>query len=328
MKTLLAYLKREYRLILMLFLFCGIFAVIFMLYNLPYESVGYAALLCLATGGIFFGLGCRRYLIKHRILASLLQNTEEAAFKLPAPSDSLEKDYQILLRAVAKDRADLISEKENKWHDLLDYYTLWAHQIKTPIAATDLLLQEEKLNRTALSAEVMKTEEYVEMALSYLHLDSETTDYVFAYCPLDRIVHECIKKYARVFILKKMHLDFQETNRRVLTDEKWLSFVIGQLLSNALKYSPDGGIIKIFGEGNNIFIKDNGIGIRAEDLPRIFEKGFTGYNGREDKKASGLGLYLCKQIMDKLGHKITAVSEPGKGTAVILTLDDPDQVIE
>lgn len=322
------YLRRQGGTILILAIFVSIFAAVFSLYNLPVEAVAYAGALCLAAGAVFFFAGYARFARRHRRLRRMLQNVEEASFQLPEPSSALEEDYQVLLRAVAADRARLSAETENSRQDMMDYYTLWAHQIKTPIAASQLLLQESPPDRDALGVEMLKIEEYVEMVLSYLRLGSDTTDYVLRHCELDGIVREAVRKYARVFISKKIRLEFNETGRTVLTDEKWLAFVIGQVLSNALKYTPKGGGIRIYGDGETLVIADTGIGIREEDLPRVFEKGFTGYNGREDKKATGIGLYLCRRILTKLGHDITVNSRLGEGTLVRLILSGGAQVEE
>lgn len=322
------YLRRQGGIILILAIFTGIFAAVFSLYDLPVEAVAYAGALCLAAGAGCFFIGYARFVRRHRRLRRMLQNAEEASFQLPEPSSALEADYQALLRAVAADRARLSAETENSRQDMMDYYTLWAHQIKTPIAASQLLLQENPPDRDALGVELLKIEEYVEMVLSYLRLGSDTTDYVLRHCKLDGIVREVVRKYARVFIAKKIRLEFNQTGRTVLTDEKWLAFVIGQILSNALKYTPKGGAIRIYGDGETLVIADTGIGIREEDLPRVFEKGFTGYNGREDKKATGIGLYLCRRILEKLGHDITVSSRLGEGTLVRLTLSGSAQVVE
>jgi signal transduction histidine kinase len=323
-----AYLRRQGGAILILMAFIGIFAAVFSLYRLPVEAVAYAGILCLAAGAVFFIVGYARFARRHAALRRMLKNVEEASFQLPEPSTALEADYQALLRAVAADRARLSAETENARQDMMDYYTLWAHQIKTPIAASQLLLQENPPDRDALGIELLKIEEYVEMVLSYLRLDSDTTDYVLRHCELDGIIREAVRKYARVFIARKIRMDFQETGRTVLTDEKWLSFVIGQILSNALKYTPRGGTIRVYGDGETLVIADSGIGIREEDLPRVFEKGFTGYNGREDKKATGIGLYLCRRILNRLGHDITVTSALGEGTLVRLTLQNGAQVME
>ena len=142
------------------------------------------------------------------------------------------------------------------------------------------------------------------------------------------IVRQAVRKLSRIFILKRITLDFQETGRRILTDEKWLLFVIEQVLSNALKYTPAGGIIRIYGDGGALIIADSGIGIREEDQARVFEQGYTGYNGRADKKSTGIGLYLCKEVMDRLEHGISLTSRPGEGTAVWLELGRTRRMLE
>ena len=131
-----------------------------------------------------------------------------------------------------------------------------------------------------------------------------------------------------MFILKRIRLDFTETGRTVLTDEKWLVFVLEQILSNALKYTPAGGTVRIYGDGETLVIADTGIGIREEDLPRVFEKGFTGYNGRTGQKSTGIGLYLCRRVTEKLGHGLTIVSRPGQGTIVRLDLSRKQRTME
>ena len=213
--------------------------------------------------------------------------------------------------------------------DLTSYYTLWVHQIKTPIAAMDLLLQAGPDRATEMEIELQKIAQYVDMVLQYLRLDSTDKDLVLQRCQLDAVVRQTVRKYAKLFILKKIQLVFQETKWEVLSDEKWLCFLLEQLLSNALKYTPEGGKISIFLEGEtNLVIADTGIGIAPEDLPRVFEKGFTGNNGRMDKKATGIGLYLCRRVTNLLGHTISIASEPGVGTHVLLGLGRPQFDIE
>ena len=286
-------------------------------------------MLCLALGLVLFAVGYSRFLRRHRELQQLLRQTNEKALPLPPARGLLEEDYQALLRAVCQDRARLAAEHENRLRELTDYYSLWAHQIKTPIAAMDLLLQEDgSPHRGELEMELLKIGQYVEMVLSYLRLDSDSTDYVLREYPLDDILRQAVRKFAKMFILKKITLDFQETGKTVLTDEKWLLFVVEQVLSNALKYTPAGGTIRIYGDGATVVIADNGIGIREEDQARVFEKGFTGYNGRADKKSTGIGLYLCRQVMDRLNHSISLTSRPSQGTLVRLDLSRESRMVE
>lgn len=326
MRVLRAYFRRHWKLLLLLAGSLGICSTVFYLYGLPLESVAYAFLLCFALGLALFTLGYFQFLRRHRELKGLLVQIQEKALPLPPPKGLLEADYQALLQALASERAALALEDRNRLQDMTDYYTLWAHQIKTPIAAMGLLLQEEP--RPELEGELLKIEQYVEMVLGYLRLGSDSTDYVFRNCRLDDLLRQAVRKYARLFILKKISLDFQETGRTVLTDGKWLSFVLEQLLSNAVKYTPPGGLIRVYGDGDTLVIADNGIGIQPEDLPRVFEKGFTGFNGREDKKSTGIGLYLCRQVLDRLNHGISISSRPGQGTLVRLDLSRTPRLLE
>jgi len=205
--------------------------------------------------------------------------------------------------------------------EMIDYYTLWAHQIKTPIASMRLTLQnEDSPLARKLMAELFHIEQYVEMVLVFLRLDSKTTDYLFREYSLDEIIRQAVKKFAGEFIGRKLKLEYEPVDVKVVTDEKWLSFVIEQVLSNALKYTPSGKITISMEKDRVLCIRDTGMGIAPEDLPRIFEKGYTGYLGRQDKRASGIGLYLCKRICRNLGHGILAESVPGQGTAIRIDL--------
>ena len=325
---LLAYLKRQRLLLVLLAGIAAVFAAVFSLYDLPLEAVGSGALLCLVLGAVLFILGFRRFRSRHRELRQLLDRAEEPVLPLPLAGDLLEEDYQALLTAVAAHRTRLLARERDKLEDMTDYYTLWAHQIKTPMAAAGLLLQEDPPPREQLEAELLKIGQYVDMVLGYLRLDSDSTDYVFQDTDLDALIRQGIRKFARLFILKHITLDFRETGRTVLTDGKWLSFVVEQLLSNALKYTPAGGTVRIYGDGETLVVADTGIGIREEDLPRIFEKGFTGYNGRAGQKSTGIGLYLCRRVTEKLNHDLTIVSRPGQGTIVRLDLSRTMRTME
>ena len=327
MSLFTAYLRRQYKLLLLLLGFFVIFAAVFSLYDLPAEAVAYAAALCLVLGLVLFAVGYSRFLSRHRELRLLLRQAREKVLPLPPPRGLLEEDYQALIQALCQDRARLAAENGSRLRDMTDYYTFWAHQIKIPIAALGLLLQERP-DSGPMAVELLKIEQYVEMVLSYLRLDSDSTDYVLQDCDLDGILRGAVRKLARMFILKKITLDLKETGKTVLTDGKWLGFVVEQVLSNALKYTPEGGAIRVYGDGDTVVVADSGIGIRPEDLPRVFEKGFTGYNGRTERKSTGIGLYLCKQVCERLGHGIAVTSRPGQGTLVRLDLSRGQRVVE
>jgi signal transduction histidine kinase len=325
---LLSYLRRHFKIILLLCLFIAVFIVVFSLYSLPVEAVLYAAALCFVVGVILFFIGYLRYLYHHRELNAMLPGIGVSIDGLPRPRGALEADYQTLLNALFDEKTRSEAASETTRRELGDYYTLWVHQIKTPIAAMRLLLQtEENSQNAALTAELFKIEQYVGMVLQYLHLDSGVNDLVIRTCRLDDIVRQSVRKYAKMFIMKKLELDFTATGLDVLTDEKWLCFVLEQLLSNALKYTHSGKV-SIYAEGMTLVIGDTGIGIREEDLPRVFEKGFTGCNGHADKKSTGIGLYLCKRIIAMLGHTISISSQPGRGTAVKINLETVRSIYE
>lgn len=214
-------------------------------------------------------------------------------------------------------------EEWEKVREKEDFFALWAHQVKTPIAALKLLLEDENPNNYSCKRELFKIENYVEMALNYLRFEELSGDLVLEKCRLLPLVKQVVKKFSTIFIHQHLSIEFENLDCEILTDDKWFSFVLEQVLSNSLKYTKEGGI-KIFSRdtdlGKEIVVKDTGVGIRTEDIPRVFEKGYTGYNGRVDKKASGIGLYLCKGVCNKLGHGIRVESEIGKGTDVIITV--------
>ena len=311
-------------------LFCALSGVlIFWLYGLPGEAIAYLLCLCCIGTSFWAVLSFVRFWRKHKILRKMEEAIFVTAEDLPETTTLIEEDYQHLIQRLVRENRQRQAAADSMLEDLTSYYTLWVHQIKTPIAAMDLLLQAGPDRATEMEIELQKIAQYVDMVLQYLRLDSTDKDLVLQRCQLDAVVRQTVRKYAKLFILKKIQLVFQETKWEVLSDEKWLCFLLEQLLPNALKYTPEGGKISIFLEGEtNLVIADTGIGIAPEDLPRVFEKGFTGNNGRMDKKATGIGLYLCRRVTNLLGHTISIASEPGVGTQVLLGLGRPQFDIE
>ena len=311
-------------------LFCALSGVlIFWLYGLPGEAIAYLLCLCCIGTSFWAVLSFVRFWRKHKILRKMEEAIFVTAEDLPETTTLIEEDYQHLIQRLVRENRQRQAAADSMLEDLTSYYTLWVHQIKTPIAAMDLLLQAGPDRATEMEIELQKIAQYVDMVLQYLRLDSTDKDLVLQRCQLDAVVRQTVRKYAKLFILKKIQLVCQETKWEVLSDEKWLCFLLEQLLSNALKYTPEGGKISIFLEGEtNLVIADTGIGIAPEDLPRVFEKGFTGNNGRMDKKATGIGLYLCRRVTNLLGHTISIASEPGVGTQVLLGLGRPQFDIE
>ncbi len=330
-KFVIYYFKMRVKGIILLGLFCIIFALVFSLYNLLVEPIVYASALCACVGIIFLIIDFIRLYNTHKLLQDLKNSITLSLDKLPEPKDIIEEDYKELLTTLYTNNIQITHSADMRRSNLIDYYTLWAHQIKIPISAMGLILQSEESElNSELSMELFKIEQYVEFVLQYLRLESMSSDLVLKKYSLDDIVKQAVRKYARMFVRKKIKLDFKELNCEVLTDEKWLVFVIEQILSNALKYIKEGTIsiyMDNFSE-KTLVIEDTGIGIREEDLNRIGERGFTGYNGRWDKKSTGLGLYLCKQILSKLSHSIAIDSRVDEGTKVMINLGTIEVQIE
>lgn len=317
----LNYLKHKRKIIIVYFIFIIIFGTSFFLYHLPLKAVIYPTTLCTILALVFF---FHDY-YKSRLFYFQLQEIKElsdAAMNLLPPAKSLEdRNYQQIIHLVWEEKKQFEDNMNLRYFDMIEYYTVWAHQIKTPIASIRLWLQNEdsSLSRK-ISPDLTRIEQYVDMVLMFLRLGSDTTDYIFREYDLDQIVKEAVKKFAGEFINRKIQLIYEPLNTVVITDEKWLSFVIEQLLSNALKYTQAGSINVFMKEPKLLCIQDTGIGISPEDVPRVFDKGYTGFNGRSDKKASGIGLYLCKRVCKNLGHRIQIDSVLDEGTQVQIDL--------
>lgn len=321
---------RQYRMqAFVLILFAGIYGVIFSLYDLETEAVAYGTALCALAGAVMLGVHFGSFLRKHREREALLAGIEFQYQTLPEPETLAEGDYQKMVRRLGEILRDRLTDWEKERQDSLDYYTTWVHQIKTPIAVMRMNLQgEDTEEHRELLAELFRIEQYAEMALSYIRLENSGNDLVIREYPLDDLIRQAIRRYASQFVRKRIRLVYEPTDVKVLTDEKWLVFILEQLLSNAIKYTAEGSITIRVTEDKKLSVEDTGIGIAPEDLPRIFEQGFTGYNGRLDKKATGLGLSLCKKAADKLGIGIRAESEPGKGSCFTLDLKERKLDIE
>lgn len=318
MKVLASYIKENGKWIVLIFGLGGILGADMVFNQIPIQEIGYGIglyfILIVSILGIDFWKFYRRYQMIKELEKSICFSLDD----LLEPKNLFEEEYQILLRILMKEKQKNQNEMEQRSKELKEYYTMWVHQIKTPISALRLLLQEKdkEMDLAEERDELFEIEQYVEMVLQYMRLGSETTDFVLRKVNMDSIIREAIHKYARLFIRRKIALHYTPIQMPIVTDEKWMCFVIGQLLSNALKYTPSGCVtIKTEQEGV-LVIEDTGIGIRAEDLPRVFEKGYTGYNGHADKCATGIGLYLCKRILDQLSYEIQIESLEGKGTKV------------
>ncbi|MBO5162980.1 MAG: sensor histidine kinase [Ruminococcus sp.] len=306
------------------FLFFLIFSLIsfgvFELYDTNSEAVIYAFMICAVIGVSVVCIGFLRFRKRCNILKDIYENLPLMAEQLPPPDDITQKMLCDMILKLQNINQSNLTRINSIRQDNTDYFTVWVHQIKTPIAAMQMILQNEETDMChELNAELFRIEQYAEMALQYIRLDSSTNDLVIRQYRLDSIIKQAVRRYAPLFIRRKIRLEYEPVSAKVVTDEKWLSFVVEQLLSNAVKYTYSGSVTITYSD-NVLSVSDTGIGISAEDLPRIFEKGYTGMSGRTEKKSTGLGLYLCKTVCGKLGHKIYAESEAGKGTVVHVDL--------
>lgn len=330
---ILNYIKSKKKSFLMVLVCSAIFAFTFWMYGITVAAVLYPVLVCMVIMAAAFAvMACSEY-GKWKNMQEILQRAvgDDSEFvkildtaeirKQVNTTDEIENELLEIIERLKNGGMRLNDSMNMKYSDMVDYYTMWVHQIKTPIASMHLILQkEDSEDSRRLRAELFRVEQYVQMVLCFLRLDSDFTDYVIKEYRVDDIIRPAVRRLASQFIMKKLALEYEHTDEVALTDEKWLGFVVEQVLSNAVKYTSEGSI-SIKCDGDRLVISDNGIGIAAEDLPRIFDKGYTGFNGRADRKASGIGLYLCRRICDNLGHSIKVESAAGHGTTIIIGLE-------
>lgn len=323
MKLFANYLKKNVPIFLWTVCFLGMFVLVCFLYGVPVQPAFYTAQVTVVFGILALTVGFFRFRRKWKELAKAKEDilyTEE----LPKAENVIEKEYQEIVTELKKKMSELEEKDQSSYREMIEYYTMWAHQIKTPIAAMRLLLQQEESDKNReLLSELFKIEQYVLMVLQYLRLGSESNDLVLKRQSLDDIIRQAVKKYAPLFIRKKLTLVYTPVNCQVLTDEKWLEFVLEQILSNAIKYTKRGSVAIYMDEQaeKTLVIADTGIGIAAEDIPRVFEKGYTGGNGRYEMSSTGIGLYLCRRALNRLSHTIRIESELGQGTRVYINLE-------
>ncbi|MCQ2450528.1 MAG: sensor histidine kinase [Clostridia bacterium] len=318
---LIKYLKQKYKAITAFFVFAVIFGFTFYLYGISVNTILYPLFLCIGIGAVILIIDYFVELKRYNELQKIKKTGAVLIDTLPKSASFCEETYKEIIELLEENNRIFIKQSDEKYDNMINYYTLWVHQIKSPIASMRLNIQnEDNENSKRLSYDLLRIENYVNMVLTFLRLDSKTTDFVFKNCDIDSLVKSSVKKFSAQFISKKLSFNYSDTKKQVLTDEKWLSFVVEQVISNAVKYTNKGGVTVALDENDILSISDTGIGILPSELPRIFENGFTGLNGRNDKKASGIGLYLCKRICDNLGHNIYIESKLDKGTTVYIDL--------
>ncbi len=270
------------------------------------------------------------YYIKKKYYDHMQKMLEELGEKylitevVKAPNFIEGKILEDILEQVDKSMCENVNKYKYLQEDYKEYIELWIHEIKIPIAASKLVIENNKTLATkSIEEELNKVENYIEQALFYARSNAVEKDYYIKKCSLKEIVNESIKRNKTILIQEKAEINIHDLEQTVNTDSKWIIFILNQIIQNSVKYRNKDimPILEIYskkGKDNIIlYIKDNGIGIRKSEITRVFEKGFTGTNGRlSGKKSTGIGLYLCKKLCDKLGILIDLDSEEGKGTEI------------
>lgn len=327
MNLLKLYIKRAWRGPFLLALCCGTLFLLNMLYHGPDELPQYTSLLLVCVGAILLALDFIRFVRRYRAVRELLDRCPAPLDRWPDTADPVDAVWLALAQDLESRRRKTASAASQAQAEAADYYTLWAHQIKTPLAALRLLTQEEPDGalRGAYAAELFKTEQYVDMVLSYARLGSFSSALSPETAELSAIVAAAAKRTAPLFIYQDhTSLLVESCCASVVTDAAWLTFVVEQLLTNAAKYTPSGTVRVALDGPDTLVVEDTGLGIAAEDLPRVCERGFTGGAGRTGQRGTGIGLYLCKEVLAKLGHTLTITSAPGKGTRVAICFARPN----
>ncbi len=333
------YLREKRVVIMMYFLTAFLFLAVGSLYHI--ENLGkllYAMVLTTAVWAMAGILEGMKYVRKSSRLEAVYRHFRQSGEVFSENGEKILKSVEGSMEAVESYEQALIfflaslndrqSKEKMGWEEKAaecgDYYLMWTHQIKTPISAMKLLLNRQEISEKdcfLMKEELFKIGQYVEMVLAFQRLESISSDLVLQEYQLGQLVRTAVKKFSVLFINKGLKLELKEMDFRILTDEKWFIFCLEQLLSNSIKYTSGGRITMGAGtEGEKVmfYLEDTGIGIRREDLPRIFERGFTGYNGRLEKRSTGIGLYLSKRVYAQLGITVQVESEEGQGTKVVL----------
>lgn len=311
--------ERKHYLFAVLF-FVLVISLTFYLRDLPMRTF-WSSLLFGTTFLIIFG-SFDYYRFQRRHKERLNQVIPQVDLK---PESQAEKDLLQLLNEQKEYYENKITRIKQFDEDLTDVVRMWSHQMKVPLSALDLMGQTRDFTVEELNEQTFQLENYLEMLLNYLRLNHEKTDYRFTKVQIKSLVQAVVRKFAPLFIRKGLSVTV-EGDATWTTDEKWLSFALEQIISNSVKYTEKGKVsIRI--APSSIQISDTGIGILDEDLPRLFEHGFTGYNGRRDKKATGLGFFLAKEVADRLSLSIDVASEIDKGTTVTMKQGVKDEAV-
>lgn len=325
----LCYLREKRASVLLLTGACAFLFLVTELYHAPMELAVYTSLMLAAGAALAFAGGFSRYRAMNLSLQTVLRQCGTALEDMPEPRGLVEKRWQAVVREVDAARRRAVEQSEAAARDAQEYYTLWAHQIKTPLAAMQLLAQEDETDAKGLFlCELFQTQQYVDMVMNYQRMASITKDLCACKVDVDAVVAAAAGR-VRPMLLNRpdVKLDVQATGLCVVSDTKWLGVVVEQLLTNAVKYTRH-GFVKVYACDEVLVVEDSGIGIAPSELPLVFERGYTGMNGRSQRHSSGLGLYLCRRITRKLGHTLWLESQQGRGTRALLVFPQSALMLE
>ena len=321
------YLKSSLLFIILFVIFTAINVFYLALMDVDIEIAIYPVTICSIIGLIALVIDYLRIQSNARTLKRISDFVDAAS--LPSPDGSMEEEYQRIINDLSDIyKNDIISFRESE-SDQSDYLNMWVHQIKNPIASMRLELEHiDSDEARRLKGELNRIEHYVEMVLVYSRLGSDTTDLLFEKVKVRQVASSSVKKFKENFISKGIHLDMAiDDDLEVLTDRKWLGFILDQYISNALKYTSEGRI-RIYNEGFRVYVEDTGIGIRPEDINRVWEKGFTGFNGRTVNNSSGLGLYLVRKAADSLKNDVGIESPEEGGSRFFIDLTKKEDIYD
>lgn len=316
-----AFLYHQRKLYLIYIGTCLLFLLTFYLYDLTLAPFYDGLLFTSFVLVVDFVVSYPKFVKKQKQLTFLTQQNfyQHAHLNLPPAEDATERRYQALVAHLLAQNAQQSEDFMKSKKVLLDDFGLWLHQIKTPLAALDLMTQtNQPLKESTIKSQLVQINDYLQMMLNYLRQSFNHEDLVIQSLQLAPIITGVLKKYALFFSKKDIQLIRKDLDQTVISDRKWLTFILEQIIFNALKYTEHGQLTISY-QHRQLTIADTGIGIRKEDVPRIFEKGYTGYNGREYQRASGLGLYLSKTAAKRIGLGMVLTSTLGKGTTITLT---------
>ena len=293
-------------------------------------SILYLNIVPFSFFAIYLTVSYLYYRIYYKSLTDIVEKErDEIINRLPNPKNYQQILFHNVLSTLFNEQSSKMQRLFEQKKEYEEFITSWVHQVKTPVAVSRLLIENnsktpKRETLYSLEEELDKIEHYIEQALYYSKIDDFSKDYLIDEVGLERLVKEAVKKQAKTFINKKITIEIQNVDLTVTSDKKWLSFILEQVLSNALKYTTSGGRISIYGlveeKAQKLIVEDNGKGIKTEDLDRVFDKGFTGYNGRENYKSTGIGLYLSKKLARKLGHDLSIESKYNEYTKVTIIL--------